>query len=64
MLQTNSTSESIRALLLSDIAAIRTADALKTWGRRWADDIKASPHRGEIKQAYVTRMEELANESV
>lgn len=45
--------------LLSDIDAIRTTEALKIWGIRWARDIQASGYRDEIAKAYLARMETL-----
>lgn len=53
------TDRSLADLLLSDLAAIRTTDALKTWGIRWARDIQASGYRDEIAKAYLARMETL-----
>jgi hypothetical protein len=46
-------------LLLSDIAAIDTAHALKAWGVRWSKECKESPHVAEIRKAYLDRMKEL-----
>lgn len=53
------TDRSLTELLLSDIAAIRTAEALQTWGIRRAVEIRDSGCRDEIAQAYKARMEEL-----
>lgn len=53
------TDDAMRDLFLSDIAAIRTADALKVWGRRWAEELQASPHRDELRKEYRERVKEL-----
>lgn len=42
------TDRSIATLLIEDIAEITSADALKTWGLRWAEDIQASGARDKI----------------
>lgn len=49
----------LAALLLSDIAAIRTAAALRVWGLRWAPEIQATGERDMIAAKYQERMTEL-----
>jgi hypothetical protein len=53
------TDRSTTDLLLSDIAAIRTAAALKEWASRWADVIHSLPSemQAELRTAYKERME-------
>ena len=43
-------------LLLSDIADINTAHALKVWGVRWSKECKESPHVDEIRKAYLEKL--------
>ena len=50
----------LEALLLSDIAAIRTPEALREWGLRWAIVIRDSGARDEIAKVYQGRMKELS----
>lgn len=53
------TNNALTALLLSDIAAIRTPGALKAWGLRWAPEIQATGERDMIAVKYQERMMEL-----
>lgn len=53
------TDRSIATLLIEDIAEITSADALKTWGLRWAEDIQASGARDKIAKAYKARLDDL-----
>lgn len=55
----SATNNALINLLLSDIAAIRTAEALKSWGLRWAPEIQATGERDAIAAKYQERMLEL-----
>lgn len=52
------TDRAMTDLLLSDVAAIRTAAALKVWAARWADAIHSLPAemQAELHAAYQGRI--------
>ena len=53
------TEAAIRDLWLDDIAHIRSAVDLRVWAARNAEELSTSPHRLELREAYLARLKEL-----